>query len=412
MGLSFGSSDHVALAACVGELDAELRLELSKRLDKVVVDIREETAKRVGAVEVALEDIASNGVGAQRIERIAKLDTRMNRLEGARLELRLSALETAAQHCSLFVPIPSALDSSWLAGAYPAPTAPALPDSENFVPPSSEVEPHRARVRRADIEQLRAEISDLDVSQHCFPPAVANSVLLSGQGSCSTGQQHRWRHQEAVEVAAASIDARLEAKLERIFDQNFIDHGACPLQALEYTHALQTGHQDLDCSDAMAQPISSELKDRLETLVHQVKVTLHNTHQQDPRDGQESMGSSGILQYGADTIPCNTPVLTGRQIGDWNARQAQKHVGQMCTMSSSPVDHRVVVQSPGDQRVAVHSPADHRVGLVTVAGHSPVDHRVGMIGQPVLRSFSVSAPRQRSHSPVRRTIVSASGRSP
>ncbi|CAE8637511.1 unnamed protein product, partial [Polarella glacialis] len=50
-----GSEVHVALASCVvGELDAELRVELAERLNGVIADMRKEVASKVSAAEANL----------------------------------------------------------------------------------------------------------------------------------------------------------------------------------------------------------------------------------------------------------------------------------------------------------------------------------------------------------------------
>lgn len=90
-----GSADHVALAACVGELDAELRVELAEKLNTVISDCKKDIAVKVSASEEKLlKELEAL------ISPVEKLGSRVDKLEAARLDLRLGALESAAQRAS------------------------------------------------------------------------------------------------------------------------------------------------------------------------------------------------------------------------------------------------------------------------------------------------------------------------
>eukprot|EP00930_Biecheleria_cincta_P022288 TRINITY_DN16289_c0_g1_i1.p1 TRINITY_DN16289_c0_g1~~TRINITY_DN16289_c0_g1_i1.p1 ORF type:complete len:1133 (-),score=255.16 TRINITY_DN16289_c0_g1_i1:123-3521(-) len=95
----FGSADHVALAACVGELDAELRVELAEKLNSVISDCKKDIASKVLAAE---EKFAKELEGV--VAPMEKLGSRVDKLEAARLDLRLGALESAAHRASASLP--------------------------------------------------------------------------------------------------------------------------------------------------------------------------------------------------------------------------------------------------------------------------------------------------------------------
>mmetsp|Transcript_145026 Transcript_145026/g.361762 ORF Transcript_145026/g.361762 Transcript_145026/m.361762 type:complete len:567 (+) Transcript_145026:108-1808(+) len=103
---NLGSVEQAALAAVVGELDAELRVEVSARIDRVTVELHRELTRRFEEFQGRLDKLIELS------EPLAKMDARLLRLEEARLDLRLGALESAAHHSAVFVPPPSKLDTS------------------------------------------------------------------------------------------------------------------------------------------------------------------------------------------------------------------------------------------------------------------------------------------------------------
>merc|ERR1719265_1163333 len=115
------TAQRAALAACLGEIDAELRLELDKRMKKVMADVRKEVADRIGALEAVLQEETSSGGGnsSQVTEKdrlsLEGLEVRLRHLEASRLDLRLGALESAAHHSAVF--------NTAAAGSQPLPEA-------------------------------------------------------------------------------------------------------------------------------------------------------------------------------------------------------------------------------------------------------------------------------------------------
>jgi len=101
-----GSVEHAALAAVVGELDAELRVEVSARIDRVAMELQKDFTRRLDEMQSRMDKLIEDS------DPVRKLDARLSRLEDARLDLRLGALESAAHHSAVFVPPPSKLDTS------------------------------------------------------------------------------------------------------------------------------------------------------------------------------------------------------------------------------------------------------------------------------------------------------------
>lgn len=89
-------AEHVALAACVGELDAELRMEFAGRINDVTSDLRSEIGKQVGELAAQMEESMGNS------ELFVKLEQRVGRLEASGFDLRLLALESASHHAAFF----------------------------------------------------------------------------------------------------------------------------------------------------------------------------------------------------------------------------------------------------------------------------------------------------------------------
>jgi len=121
-----GSVDHAAVASVVGELDAELRVEVSARIDRVTVELHRELTRRFEEFQGRLDKLIELS------EPLAKMDARLLRLEEARLDLRLGALESAAHHSAVFVPPPSKLDASMQFSSQPVSRPDFSPASLQF----------------------------------------------------------------------------------------------------------------------------------------------------------------------------------------------------------------------------------------------------------------------------------------
>merc|ERR1712232_1019948 len=170
-----------------------------------------------------------SGTGA-----LPRLESRVLALEEARLDLRVGALEMAAQHSAPFTaPPPSAL----LDG---------LNDADHLMSAGIHEDASDFDTRGID---LRASGDELDVSQRVCSYAVPG-----------------------LDTAEARIEARLVAPLGHYVsdDTEHIDY-ALMMSQLAEAEAVASG------GDGRQPLISDDLKERLETLVQQVKATLQAT---------------------------------------------------------------------------------------------------------------------------------------
>lgn len=224
-----------ALASCVGELDAELRLEMAARMERlhemISTEVRAEISSAVGALDTGLRSVAGDMPALER--RFAELSTRFDELGTARLEHRILALEASG-------------------ASSPKP------------------------VDRPDISVRR-------------PAAVESSRLADNAGRQASAQQPGY-HPGQVAENAPFEDSLLHSRTRPYGTGDTVYPGdsasnvhsshlagskpAGALAALGQTLALLQGPLGDPSTEAHEPPISEELKARLESLVQQVNLSL------------------------------------------------------------------------------------------------------------------------------------------
>lgn len=296
-----GSAEQQALAACVGELDAELRVELSERINGVITDLRGEIAAAVGRIEGELQNFR----GA---EPISRLETRLKSLESCRLDLRVGALESAAQHGAVFM---AGRDMNAILDSTVEQLAGQMLDKRIVQDVEDAAEGRRRRRQSEDMQsalgddrqsvlgsqydplqyspqQAQIHLQDLDVSQPVsqhpdFETYNERSVYNGFEDYGEAGQEHlemqveRSEHLLSTRLAMARQLVAQEADGQ---DGSYAAALALDGRVGDYAAALA-----LD-GNSVSQPtqplISDELKDRLEVLVNQVKQTLNKSHTEMP----------------------------------------------------------------------------------------------------------------------------------
>jgi hypothetical protein len=218
------AEDQVALSLCIGELDAELRKDLHERINGVVSEMRKDIASSVGALEVEFRQlVSSTGI-------LSRIEARVIALEEARLDLRIVKLEGAAQHSAVFTDSHALLDGT-----------------ANNVERMQSLGMYEDNYLRGRGFEQPGVGDDLDVSQRMWP-----------------------QEDPPLDAAGARIEGRLDAPLsyhgpddaEQINFQQMM----AQLAEVEAVTASADGREPL---------ISDDLKERLETLVQQVKATLN-----------------------------------------------------------------------------------------------------------------------------------------
>lgn len=396
-------AEHVALAACVGELDAELRMEFAGRINDVTSDLRSEIGKQVGELAAQMEESMGNS------ELFVKLEQRVGRLEASGFDLRLLALESASHHAAFFT-------------SQMAPAQTTVPEAG------------RARV---DGEEASLEADRRDICLLSAAAAAANSTpaMPSRQSRAhpmplSELDLHQLQLQthpsgsicnsplgnSASQVGIAEISARIRSAGPEVSPPHFCFNSpdrAAPASAVvaaaAASMAVLAEERQAESSVPWAPLISDELKVRLEGLVKSVKRTLNseeplNVAAPTPSPPQQrfSMADSAFLSMvntGRFTPSMHYPLqLPGGLPTPVEAWQ------NMALGSSEPA-----VSCAGSHCRAA-SPRS-RMGRATVIST--------VIGPPVLRSVSLTRPRspsplrfstrQRSPSPIRVLRYSTSG---
>eukprot|EP00927_Polykrikos_kofoidii_P071191 TRINITY_DN67499_c0_g1_i1.p1 TRINITY_DN67499_c0_g1~~TRINITY_DN67499_c0_g1_i1.p1 ORF type:complete len:781 (-),score=109.04 TRINITY_DN67499_c0_g1_i1:543-2885(-) len=314
-----GNSDQLALAACIGEFDAELRVELNDRCNRMTAELRHEISARIGS----MEDLLSQFTGGTRGETYS-LDARVKALEDARLDLRLGALESGAQYSSALKAVssrpsvaPGSVESqahssivknvgrgensssdtvsaaaaaqevaatAAAATSAAAAAVAAMGTSEKLsgrglAPVNERSFAHESVNHTRTSDVLRAPTcniafcdEDLDISR----PAVVfhdHQSSLFGESASQTG-------------GGELTDARVEAQMSNRFADLLVDHSTVatamlpqegPEQGYRVGAGTSAAYEETILTELSAgQPlISDELKERLEVLVHQVKTTLN-----------------------------------------------------------------------------------------------------------------------------------------
>mmetsp|Transcript_37516 Transcript_37516/g.74455 ORF Transcript_37516/g.74455 Transcript_37516/m.74455 type:complete len:592 (+) Transcript_37516:53-1828(+) len=283
------NAEYTALAACLGEMDAELRMEMGKRLTQVLADVRSEMAAGVKALEAELRNFASQSV--------ARLDNRIGFLEAARLDLRLGALETAWQHASPFMV--------------------TRPESV----PNSPCVPAVATGSTAPVGTPRGD----RYVQH--NNSVLSATDLAEQG-CSTNA-HPCQTRLRVQPSGGPAPALEPCKYHQ--EQPCMSSETPPLQPADRLSPPEEENK-------ACQPlISEDLKGRLETLVLQVKSTLSRAHS----EGQPLQAAQGSASDGSSAAS-KLASLSPNQ-SDMTRKQRRHTAADSCR-SPAPV---TVPNSPG-----------------------------------------------------------------
>lgn len=237
----FGTSsvEQAALVACIGELDAELRVEVNDHIEKVSSQLRCELKEQI----VGLERQVKQGTSGSSI--IEALCERLQKLEASRLDLRVGALESAAQRGAVF---------------------------------------SVAAVQAAAAEQALARVAEMEMemglgNEDSSPTVMSNFSFQPSVDPPDLGpelDETQASVQDCVEADARATDSRSEfpeevrrvhgasAKLAKLSNQ-FGAHAS--------RNSEGAGHapQATKSSDI----VSGDLKGRLEVLVEKVKATLH-----------------------------------------------------------------------------------------------------------------------------------------
>lgn len=275
-----GHAEHVALAACVGELDAELRVELADRINTVVKELRQELGDNIQMVDEAIREIVS-ATGP-----VSRLEGRVRALEAARLDLRVGALESAAQHGAVFA------ESDALAAS----RAIIQSQARGGGAETPHVYVNGATMSR-DLggatgwyqhREQRQHADDLDISQ----------PLPDNMGAPFEGDSATARLGDAEAHFGARFGARMTQQ-DRRQEAELADHMALSRALGGSTATGADGQQPL---------ISNELKERLEVLVQQVKMTLGSTLEGATMHSHDS-GYSGVMQGGSSYLPAGVSSL-------------------------------------------------------------------------------------------------------
>jgi len=348
-----GSAEHVALAACVGELDAELRMEIGERIRKVVGELRGEIAKSVGAVEAEFKRFSAGGPG------LTQVRGRLDQLESARLDLRIGALESAWQRAAslVFTGRQAELGELRLPGVGGASDA-AGASAESTCDTEAMRQIHKVReMLYQQAQRLSSpEFTDMEAPPPAESPLVGGSPQLALRGEFCGDNTSQFAGSSCgryEQVGAEAAEAWSEPAEPGLLGQD-----------LQEPDAAQA-----DQDNPLFEPlISDELKERLEVLVKQVKRTLDRS--QNPDD----LGGGGSVQV---------------SVSDYDHSVDQSQVVPC-------------VSEEGDAMSVL--PVQSQVGHVVERRLSRV-----MVGPPVLRSVSISAPRRapsphRSQSPLRHAV--------
>jgi len=358
------NAEHAALAACLGEMDAELRMEMGKRLNQALADVRSEMVAGVKALEAELHNFASQSV--------AKLDNRIGCLETARLDLRLGALETAWQHAAPFmVPRTQSVPNSH-AAPFMVPKIQSVPNSPCALAvatgSTARVETPRANVTPRG-EQYVQHNHSVDLSEH-------GCSITRSRTSPSTETMRPWQTQLNEQPNSGPAPAWQPCKYQR--EQFGTSSETPPLRPEE---RLSSPEEE----GRACQPlISEDLKGRLESLVLQVKSTLSRAHSGQGLEASCSEGQPPQVPQGCASSGGSVASKVGSHSPN-RSSNARNHCCQGADISSSPAPAPAAMpKSPGRSQTQTQLLVPHQV----------------------LRSVSISAPRRalRSQSPLRHSI--------
>jgi len=418
--MALGAETHVALAACVGELDAELRVELAERLNGVISDTRKEIDLRCGAFEEQVKEDLN-----KKLTVVEKLEVRVGRIESARLDLRLGALESAAQRASNFGgSVRAGEESSLFAARAPMATSsfgatlPVQPSLDNTQPvldlqPSPEVAdaPDDSGSMARSLFQGQADFGEAAPNGDGFEPLISDDLksrlehlveqvketlnatqvnqtpFLEFEGQNFEEQQYREQNYEALQQNYDQYELPAQPSYQPPYQQYQ------PMGQYHGSVALPLGREHDRMSDMDGGRAASDYGGNYQTHFGSAQVPLpqampgdyaytgsldgdgggydgggfENGYAQGFQDAQQQMVPTPVPVYGPAHVTLGPPTVVG--------------IGQ-------PVVHSV--------SVTTRAPSPHRMrNLSPVREASPVRGRGGSLVAPVAHG------RHRSPSPVR-----------
>eukprot|EP00928_Gymnodinium_smaydae_P034787 TRINITY_DN24582_c0_g1_i1.p1 TRINITY_DN24582_c0_g1~~TRINITY_DN24582_c0_g1_i1.p1 ORF type:complete len:878 (-),score=213.64 TRINITY_DN24582_c0_g1_i1:161-2740(-) len=389
-----GNGIHQLLAEVVpvvfGQLDAELRIQLDKQLSESSQDLRKEIGDKAASFEADLKRLAA--------EPLSKVEGRLRALEAARLDLRVGALESAAQHSAVFT-----------SSAAAAPLAAAMEEAYGICDmQTQELAAHEDLDISRQITGVRSqmEAQGIDMSEQIHA-AIEDSALQAEDRAAQ-------RIHEVEERLGARIEEHLDVRLRQLIEhsqqvvqvraaEDFevqggaqgagyggYDAGAhMPYRMASHVpeHVAANDFVATTVSYPSSAPapvmapasggslISSELKGRLESLVSQVKSALHSagTH-----DGQvrSQGGSIQAMPYGQSLSGSMSGRQSFHQLGmsTPSSHYAPSYTPLLTTYADAPQQFTTALEAPAP---AVAAPAS----ALLPPGASV------KVGQPVLKAI-------------------------